>query len=170
MQFFSSLNHHLLSSILVKASFELKVLTFFCNYLVGRRTKYLWNDFSSPFFNIDIEVGQGSVLSPILSALYLLLIFHILENQLKNLKILISTLSFVDNSLLIAQNKSITMLNANLFYSYNVISNLLTKFGLTMKYRKMEVFYFSRSQESFNPPPLDLILLGGLVLCPKTIL
>ena len=50
------------------------------------------------------------------------------------------------------------MLNANLFYSYNVISNLLTKFGLTMEYRKMEVFHFSRLEESFNPPSLDLTL------------
>jgi len=37
-QFFLSLNHHLLSSILIKASFEPKVLTFFQNHLVGRKT------------------------------------------------------------------------------------------------------------------------------------
>ena len=82
-QFFPLLNHHLFSSILIKASFKLKVLTFFQNYLVGRKTKYLWNDFSFPFFNVDIGVGQGSALSPILSALYLSPIFYIFENWLK---------------------------------------------------------------------------------------
>ena len=41
VQFFLSLNHHLLSSILVKAGFEPNVLIFFCNYLVGKKTKYL---------------------------------------------------------------------------------------------------------------------------------
>ena len=40
-QFFPSLNHHLLSSILDKASFDSKVLFFFWNYLIGRKTKYL---------------------------------------------------------------------------------------------------------------------------------
>jgi len=41
-------------------------------------------------------------LSPILSALYLAPVFHILEKQLKNLKIPVSILSFVDNGLLVA--------------------------------------------------------------------
>ena len=167
-QFFPLLNHHLLSSILVKAGFKPKVLTFFCNYLVGRKTKYLWNNFSSPFFNVDIGVGQGSALSPILSALYLLPIFHIFENWLKNLKISISTLSFIDDRLLIVQDKSMTMSNTNLFCSYNVITNLLTKFRLTIEHGKTEVFHFSRSQESFNLPSLNLTPLGGSVLHLKT--
>jgi len=62
--------------------FDQKVLAFFKNYLVGRKTKYLWNRFLSPFCNIDVGVGQGSALSSILSALYLFPIFHILEKQL----------------------------------------------------------------------------------------
>ena len=167
-QFFPLLNYHLLSSILIKASFEPKVSTFFRNYLVDRKTKYLWNNFSSPFFNVDIGIGQDSALSPILSVFYLLLIFYIFENQLKNLKIPISTLSFINNRLLIAQNKFMTMSNANLSCSYNVISNLLMKFGLTIEHRKIEVFYFSRLQGSFNLSSLDLTSLGRSVLHPKT--
>jgi len=101
-QFFLSLNHYLFSSILIKASFEPKISTFFQNYLVDRKTKYLWNDFSSPFFNVNIGIGQGSALSLILLTLYLSFIFHIFENWLKNLKISISTLSFINDGLLIA--------------------------------------------------------------------
>ena len=56
----------------------------------------------------------------------------------------------------------------NLFYSYNVISTLLTKFGLVMEHGKTEVFHFSRVHGVFNPPPLDLTPLGGSVLLPKT--
>ena len=48
-QFFPSLNHYLLPLILDKASFDPKVSSFFQNYLVGRKTKYLWNNF---FFSI----------------------------------------------------------------------------------------------------------------------
>ena len=80
---------------------------------------------------------------------------------------MISILLFVDDRLFISQNKSLVVLNANLFCSYNVISSLFGKFGLTIEYEKMEVFYFSRSQGMFTSPPLDLTLLGGCILYPK---
>jgi len=54
-----------------KAGFDPRISIFFSNYLVGRKTKYLWNNSSSPFFNIDTKVGQGFILSPVLSAFYL---------------------------------------------------------------------------------------------------
>jgi len=85
-QFFPSLNHWLLLLILRKAGFNSKVDCFFSNYLVERKTQYFWNNFSSLFFNVDIEVEQGSALSPILSVLYLAPILHILEKCLKILK------------------------------------------------------------------------------------
>ena len=168
-QFFLLLNHQLLSLILAKAGFDPKVLNFFKNYLVGRKTKYLWNSFSSPFCNVDVGISQGLALSPILSALYLSPIFFILENCLKNLKILISISSFIDNGLFIVQYKFISVLNVNLYCSYNIISSLLTRFGLVVEYSKTEVFHFSRSHGVFNPPLLDLTALGSSMLLPKTI-
>ena len=161
------LNHQLLSQILNKEGFNPKVSVFFQNYLIGKRTKYLWNSFSSAFFNVEVGVGQESVLSSILLALYLTPILYIFEKKIKNLKIMISILLFVDDRLFISQNKSLVVLNANLFCSYNVISSLFGKFGLTIEYEKMEVFYFSRSQGMFTSPPLDLTLLGGCILYPK---
>jgi len=58
----------------------LKVSRFFQNYLVGQKTKYVWDSFSFSFFNVDVGVGQGLALSPILSALYIALVLHIFEN------------------------------------------------------------------------------------------
>ena len=142
-------------------------MAFFANYLVQRRTNYLWNDLFSPMFNVNVRVGQGSALSPILSTLYLFPLLYILENRLKNLKIPISILSFVDNGLFIAQNKSFDISNSHLFCSYNVLSKLLDSFGLIIEYSKTEIFHFNRSQGVFNPPPLDLSLLGGPILRPK---
>ena len=167
-QFFPSLNHQLLSLIMNKIGLNQKVLTFFKNYLVSRKTKYLWNGFLSPFCNVDVRVRQRLALSPILSALYLFLIFYILEKQLKILKIPISIVSFINDGLFISQNKSISFSNMNLFYSYNVISSLLIKFGLVVEHGETEVFYFSRSHDVFNPPLLDLIPIGGPVLLLKT--
>jgi len=85
VQFFLSLNHRLLVLILGKAGFDLRVVKFFLNYLVDRKTKYFWNNFSSSQFYVNVGVGQGSALSPILSALYLSPFLHILEKCLKNL-------------------------------------------------------------------------------------
>jgi len=85
-----------------KTGLDHKVSTFFKNYLVERKTKYLWNNFLSLSCSVDVGVRQGSALSPILSALYFSLIFHILEKCLKNPKIPILIISFVDDGLFIS--------------------------------------------------------------------
>jgi len=166
-QFFLSLNHQLLPLILNKTGLNHKILMFFKNYLVGRKTKYLWNNFISPSFNVNVGIGQGSALSPILSALYLSPVFHSLENRFKILKIPISIISFVDDSLFISQNKSISHSNTNLFCCYNITLSLLMKCGLVVEHEKTDIFHFSRSHGAFNPPPLDLSSLERPVLLPK---
>ena len=128
---------------------------------------YIWNDLISPDFKVNIGVGQGSTLFLILSALYLSLFLYILERRLKNLKIPISILSFIDDGLIIAQNKLIDISNTHLFCSYNVLSKLLIDFGLVIEYGKTEVFHFNRLHGIFNPPTLDLTSLGGPSLYPK---
>ena len=163
-QFFPSLNHQFLISILEKAGLDMKVTNFFVNYLIQRNTKYLWNDIPSPSFEVNVGVGQGSVLSPILSSLYLSPLSYIIEKRFKNLNIPISILSFVDNSLFIVQNKSFSISNAHLFCSYNILSNLLDSFGLIIEHSKTEIFHFDRSHGPFNPPPLDLSPIGGPIL------
>jgi len=116
---------------------------------------------------VDIGVGQESPLSSISSALYLTPILYIFENQLKFLKIPISILSFVDNSLFIAQNKSLSISNSLLFYSYQITFSLLDRFGLILEYGKMEVLHFSRLHRIFESPPLDLFSIGDPILCLK---
>ena len=137
------------------------------NYLVNRKTSYYWNNLSSHSFDINIGVDQGSALSPILSALYLFPFFHIFEKCIKNLDLKISTLSFVDNGLLITQSKSFHLSNTCLFSSYNVALTLLSKFDLQVEHSKTKVFHFSRAYSTFNPPPLDLSPIGSLLLVPK---
>ena len=128
---------------------------------------YFWNNFMSPVFNVNVGVGQGSALSPILSTLYFLSFIYILENHLKNLKIPISIISFVDNSLFVFQSKSFDISNSHLYYSYNILTNLLEKFGLVVEHSKTEIFHFNRSHSTFNLPPFDLSLLGGNILQPN---
>ena len=56
-QFFLSLNYHLLSFILNKAGIGSRVINFFSNYLINRKTTYFWNNFSSHSF--DVNMGMG---------------------------------------------------------------------------------------------------------------
>ena len=108
-------------------------------------------------------------LSPILSALYISPVLHIFENRLKFLKIPISFLSFMDDGLLVAQNKSLTVPNSFLFCNYQIISSLLDRFDLKLEHRNTGVFHFSRSTGLFNPPPLDLFLLDSPILQLKNL-
>ena len=167
-QFFPSLNHCMLILSLTKVDLNYKVTFFFEDFLVKRKTNYTWNKFSSPTFEINVGVGQGSALSPILSAFYLSPLLYILEKQLKTLNIPVSLLSFVDDGLFISQNKSIDISYSQLFCSYNVLSGLLNKFGLNIEHSKTEMFHFNRSYRMFNSPPLDLSPIVGPVLCPKS--
>jgi len=166
-QFFPSLNHHLLTLSLSKAGLDPKVISFFEDFLVKRKTNYMWNEFSSPTYEVNVGAGQGSALSPILSALYLSPLLYILEKHLKILNIPVSLISFVDDGLFISQNKSIDVSNSQLFCSYNVLSGLLNKFGLNIEQSKTESFHFNRSHGTFNPPSLDISPLGGPILHPK---
>jgi len=121
----------------------------------------------SPIFNINVGVSQSLALLLVLSALYLLPFIYILEKHLKNLIIPISIISFVDNGLLISQNNSFNISNSCLYCSYNVLTNLLEKFGLVVEHSKTEIFHFNKSHGTFNPPPLDLSLSGGNILHPN---
>jgi len=93
---------------------------------------------------VNVGVGQGYVLSPILLALYLSPSLYILENHLKNLNISVSIISFVDDGLFISQNKLLVISNSHLFYSYNVMTKLFERFGLIVEHSKTEVFHFNR--------------------------
>ena len=56
-QFFPSLNHSMLTSILSHFGFANCIVDFFSNYLVGRSTQYSWNSFLSGACDTDVGVG-----------------------------------------------------------------------------------------------------------------
>ena len=105
---------------------------------------------------VNIGVRQGSALSPIYLALYLSSLFYIFEKCVKNLKIPIFFLSFIDDNILISQENSFGKTDLFLFCKYNIVSFLLDQIGLAIEHEKTKVFYFSRSHGNFNLSPLDL--------------
>ena len=53
-QFFPSLNYCLLTLIMKKIGFDYRIISFFSNYLMDRKTNYFWNNFTSPICNINV--------------------------------------------------------------------------------------------------------------------
>ena len=72
-QYFPLLQHRVIITLLKHMGFMTRVCNFFADHLVGCSTWYTWAGKLSPPFETSVGVGQGSALSPILSALYLAL-------------------------------------------------------------------------------------------------
>jgi hypothetical protein len=100
-QFFPSINHDVLLSILDldKQGFAPEVVTFFKSYLVDQFTCYTWDNDLPMEFPSSVRVGQGSALSPILSALCLTPLLKEFEHRV-HVAVLIS---YVNNSTIIVQ-------------------------------------------------------------------
>ena len=113
---------------------------------------------------MDVGVGQESALSLILSIIFISLIFHIFEKRVKNLEIPISFISFVDNGLFISQEKYLDKTNANLFCSYNIISqsNLVS-----LSIEKLKFFIFPGYMASSALPYWISATLEALSFNPK---
>jgi len=137
------------------------------NYLVGRLTQYIWNSFLSHACDIDIGMEQGSALFSILLVLYITPFLHLFECRAQALNLDTSTLSYIDNGLLVSQGRTYNKTLPELTSSYSIISDLMASFGLVMEYNKSEIFHFFRAHNNSNPK-LDLSAIGTSILKPKT--
>ena len=104
-------------------------------------------------------MGQDSVLSSILSTLYIVPIIHIFELRAQVFNLNISILSFVDDSLLISQKRIYNKILPDIHSSYRVVIDLIVLFGLVIEHDKLEIFYFSRAYNNFNQE-LDLLAIS----------
>jgi len=92
------------------------------------------------------------------------------KKRIKNLNKEIPTdiFSFVDNRLLISQEKSYSLSNSFLLCSYNIILKILIDTGLVIEHNKTEIFHFTRARHPPNPS-IDLTTVGGPIINPKPI-
>ena len=112
-------------------------------------------------------MGQGSVLFSILSALYIVPLLHLFECQAQALNLDTSTLSYVNDGLLVSQKRMYNKTLPELTSSYSIVLDLMVSFGLVIEYNKSEIFHFSRVHNNSNPE-LDLSAIGTPILKPKT--
>jgi len=82
-------------AILWKQGFPPLVVNFFASYLLGSSTSYTWNTFVSDLRLADVRVGQGSPLSPVISALFIAPIMKLFK--LWAIRLGSTLLSYVNN-------------------------------------------------------------------------
>ena len=102
-QYFPSLNHEVLAGLLERFGFPSHVVCFFVSYLRQRTTCYSWNGVFSEIFGFDVGVGQGSALSPILSALYLAPLLWHFDKEMPGATLM----SYVDDGTIIVQSSTL---------------------------------------------------------------
>ena len=147
-QYFPLLQHGVIITLLKCMGFAMQVCDFFADYLVGHSTRYAWEGELSPLFETSVGVGQGSALSPILSALYLTPVLWQASLEVPEAALM----SYIDDSTIIVQSK---MWDANLtkrWSAYSVVFELTQALGLVLEHNKSEVFHFSRKSGDANPP------------------
>jgi hypothetical protein len=116
----------------------------------------------------DVGVGQGSALSPVLSALYIALLMKLYDREAEHLGG--TLLSYVDDGTIIAQAPDWDANCRTLKEAYGIIFRLFERFALVLEHDKSELFHFSRKHNDTNPS-LDLGFApytGLTPLKPKT--
>ncbi|KAJ2911570.1 hypothetical protein MD484_g8847, partial [Candolleomyces efflorescens] len=167
-QFFPSINHQFLLMVLRKQGFHPRVIAFFESYLVNRSTSYTWNRFTSPQMGADVGVGQGSALSPVLSALVIAPVMKIFRTR--SVGTGCTLISYVDDGDIIVQSESIDTNCVMLRHAYEIVFALMTGSGLALEHDKTELFHFTRARSGFDTP-IDLgyaPYTGENLLKPKT--
>ena len=134
---------------------------------MDRFTKYAWDEEVSLLFPSSVSLGQGSALSPVLSALCLSPMLKEFERRVR-VAVLIS---YVDDGTIIVQSKTWEDNLAKLKTAYKVVFELTQAMGLVLEHNKSEGFHFSRKHGDEN---LDIDLgyapyTGDTPLRPGTI-
>jgi len=147
-QYFLSLNHSVITLLLDHMGFADVVVNFFVNYLVGQFTKLFWDNQLSEPFPAVVGVGQGSALSPILSAFYLAPVLWEFHTERHNAQLI----SYVDDGTIIVQSKTWEKNLVMLKKAYATMFQLMAALGLVLEHEKSEAFHFFRKHEDSNPP------------------
>ncbi|KAF8632928.1 hypothetical protein AX17_004695 [Amanita inopinata Kibby_2008] len=139
-QFFPSINHDLLCQILQHLGFSLKIVNFFRSFFQNRHTMYAWGSFKSPLFSCSHGVPQGDCLSPILTAIFISVLFHIIETRFGTTNKLL--ISFVDDG-------GIAVASESIFGNCRALEEIMTfvidtthRLGLQIEGDKTELIHF----------------------------
>jgi hypothetical protein len=118
-QFFPSINHDVLLSILDKQGFTPEVVVFFRSYLVDRFTCYAWDDNLSPEFPCSIGVRQGPLLK-----------------EFEHRVCMVVLISYVNDSTIIVQSDTWDKNLVKLKSAYKIVFELTQSMGFVLEHNK----------------------------------
>src|SRR5262249_25789468 len=128
VQFFPSINHQAMLAILERQDFVSCLVKLFKSYLVGRFMRYSWDGDLSPPMGVDVGVGQGSALSPVLSTLTIAPVMELFKRTVP--REVATLISYIDDGTVITQAKNVDDNLVTLHVAYAVILTITTALGL----------------------------------------
>jgi hypothetical protein len=135
---FDTCDHELLLSKLYKLGIRGVELSWFRNYLTGRKQFVFINGVSSNLLNILIGVPQGSILGPLLFLIYI--------NDLP-LCSQLSSLLFADDAALIAKHKDLNVLVNFVNTEFKKVCHFFRFNKLSLHFDKTKFILYSHSPE-----------------------
>ncbi|KAF8624107.1 hypothetical protein AX14_011822 [Amanita brunnescens Koide BX004] len=140
-QFFPSLDHRVTALILTRLGFDQKLIALLGSYFRDRTTFYRWDSATSKPYDFSVGTPQGDCISPVLSALYLLVALKAcvpIPFPPPNVR----SLFFVDDGLLYAASKSLSQNTSRIEHKLQEITTALARIGLYIEADKTEVIHF----------------------------
>lgn len=160
-QFFPSVNHSILLLTMSRLGFPDDIVELMRHYLLDRQTRFKWSDRLSDFVDCTVGVGQGSCLSPILSALVLVSALYAIGRKLpaNTDDSRSSEIVFVDDMALTVSTASFGANNLLLRFLLPIVVVEFARVGVTIGLDKLELAQFpSKSYSGTSPPPPQCIL------------
>ena len=154
---FDRISHYALFSKLMSRKFPKQVISVFVSWYTKCFVKVKWNDKLSDSFQTTAGVRQGGVLSPLLFAIYIEEIIHVLKVQKKGCivgRVYVGCFLYADDILLISQ--SLTCMQSML----NTCSKISEQLDLKFNVKKSAVLRIGRRYDL----KCNSLLLDGQVV------
>lgn len=157
-QFFPSVNHSVLLATMDRMGFPEEILTLMNDYVKDRTTHFKWSDRISDPVDCTVGVGQGSCLSPILSAIAIVPALCAINAKLptNNADARTSQMLFVDDMALMVSTLSFGANNTVLKYLFPIVADSFKRIGITISADKLELAQFPAKSYSGSSPPLTI--------------
>jgi ribonuclease HI len=161
--FFDNVNHKRLVRIMWEYGFPLPIVRWVASFISERKASIRLDDFTSEVRPISVGVPQGSPVSPVLAVIYSAVVIRFIRDH-PNLAtpagIPLSPRSYVDDYAIAAFSDSLEDNTTTLKEGLDQVVNELSKIGMTIDTKKLDIQHFSRRKSYNSSPPLVTTVYG----------
>jgi hypothetical protein len=154
--FFDNVNHKRLVRIMWEYGFPLPIVRWVASFISERKASIRLDDFTSEVRPISVGVPQGSPVSPVLAVIYSVVIIEFIRdhpNLTTPVGIPLSPRSYVDDYAIAAFSDSLEDNTDTLKEGLKQVVDELSKIGMTIDTKKLDIQHFSRRKSYNSSPP-----------------